>query len=371
MDMFAALKESFAENQTFLPALLSFVGGFLTALSPCIYPIVPVTIAVMGAHRQGSKWRNLAIAATYVSGMILLYTSLSIASTSVGMLAGSLFQHPAFIFVTGAAFIFFGAAVLGAFNFSVSPKILSWLSSIGGSGFAGAFLMGLVSGLVAAPCTGPVLGFLLTLIAKQGTYARGIFWMFFFAVGMGTPFLLLGAFSQTIGSLPKAGRFMTGAKMLLGGAIMMSGFYYVHLGYDCLQNNCAIGGASSQIATGKWIELGSSEEDIARLDEILLEAKQRRRPVVVDFFAHWCTSCKTLEKTLGRPQILLELERFVTVRVDATKSSASLTELQKRFGVVGLPTMVFISSQGEVLYEQNSVGVVELNGVLNALRRVP
>jgi thiol:disulfide interchange protein DsbD len=380
MDMFAAFKDSFAENQIFLPALLSFVGGVLTALSPCVYPIVPVTIVVMGAHRSGSRSRNLAIAATYVAGMVLLYTGLSVVFTSLGMLAGSLFQHPAFIFATGLLFMLLALSLFGFFNFTVPHSLLTWAGKVGGVGFGGAFLMGLVSGLIAAPCTGPVLGFLLTLIAKNGVYSRGIFWMLFFALGMGLPFLLLGAFSQAIGSLPKSGRFMTVAKVVLGGAILVSGMYYIYIGYDCLVDSCEerrqnLGERSNELEradgeAGRWVLVDSSEAELKRLDALLADAKRRNKPVVIDFFAHWCVACKDLEKALRRPQVASELERFVAIRVDATRSSRALMDLQRRWGVVGLPTMVFVSGAGHVLQDRTMVGVVGLDAVLAALRSV-
>jgi thiol:disulfide interchange protein DsbD len=209
---------------------LVLLGGLLTALSPCVYPLIPITLSILGARQAGSARKGFLLASTYVGGMVVLYTTLGVSFAMAGVLAGSALQSPWVTIGVAAFCVAMAASMFGAFEFVLPASLQTRLSQAGGGGFRGAFVMGLVAGVIAAPCTGPVLSFILTLIARERDVAKGAVLMFFYALGMGLPFLVLGTFSQAIARMPKSGRWMETVKSVFGLLMLGAGLYYLQLG---------------------------------------------------------------------------------------------------------------------------------------------
>ena len=215
------------DNEILWPLLLALMAGFLTSLSPCVYPLIPITLSIMGARKYESRLHGTLVAATYVLGMSTVYTALGALFASLGIVAGSLMQNSIILIVFALIFFIMALALLGAFEVRLPSKIINRLSRIGGRGFKGAFLMGLVAGFIAAPCTGPVLGAILALIAHDQNIAFGIVLMGSFSLGLGLPFLALGAFSSAMLHLPKSGAWMNAIKYILGAITFGTGIYFL------------------------------------------------------------------------------------------------------------------------------------------------
>ena len=307
--------------------LSSFLAGLFGSLSPCVYPLIPITLSVIGARRYESHLHGFLVSSVYVSGMVLLYTILGVAFAFLGLLAGSALQSP-WLNAVLAAFLFVMAlSLIGMFTFALPHSWNSTLTRAGArGGYKGAFLMGLVAGIIAAPCTGPVLATILTLIAEKHDLKQGALLMFVYAIGMGLPFLVLGTFSSAISKIPKSGPWMDKIKIVLGLLLIIVSLYYANLAYHGFTKT----------------QFSQTSEAIKNQ---ILEAKAQNKSVILDFWADWCTLCHELdEKTFKDPEVIEALKNYVIIRVDLSVDSDEAQKLQETYGVVGLPTLVFIDT---------------------------
>lgn len=432
------IKASLAAGDIVLALVLVLFGGLLTALSPCVYPLIPITLSILGARQASSHLKGFLLAGTYVGGMVILYTSLGVGLAAAGALAGSMLQSPVVTVGIAVFCILMAASMFGAFELALPSGLQTRLSQAGGGGFKGAFIMGLVAGIIAAPCTGPVLSFILTIIARDGDVAKGAALMFVYALGMGLPFLVLGTFSQAIARMPKSGRWMEVVKSIFGLLMLGAGVYYLMTGFApvgelfaplgtkwwigplLLVVGVALGGlhlafkytppsekarkavglvfaTTGLVAVLAWMNSGPAVEmtpingnggvasarpvewkvmkdqpDVtAQFDEAVAIAKKACKPVMIDFFAEWCIACKELDhKTYVDPDVRREAGRFTSIKVDATDESDALNAIQKRYGVLGLPTIVFIDGTGRVLEDPRVTGFVDAKGYLEIMKRV-
>jgi thiol:disulfide interchange protein DsbD len=196
-----------AKHGAIVAVLASFGFGFIASLTPCVYPMVPITVSIFGATEAKSRWRGAALSATFVLGIAALFTPMGIVSALSGKLMGSALSN-AFV-VVGLAILFtaLAASMFGAFELALPSGLNNKLSTVGGVGFKGAFVMGLVMGLIAAPCTGPFLTGMITVIATSKNVWLGSASLFSFAMGLGVLFFIAGAFAV---NLPKGGAWMMG-----------------------------------------------------------------------------------------------------------------------------------------------------------------
>src|SRR5690349_14593104 len=207
--------------------LASFGFGFLTSLTPCVYPMVPITLAIFGARGDKvSKGRAIALATAYVGGMGATYSILgvTIALVSGASGFGTQLGHPAVVIPLVILFLALAASMFGAFELNLPSGIQAKLNQIGGKGLGGAFAMGLVGGLIAAPCTGPFLAGLLAYVSTTGSVVSGGSLLFVYALGMGVLFWVLAAFAL---SLPKSGAWMESVKSVGGIALLWAALYFL------------------------------------------------------------------------------------------------------------------------------------------------
>src|SRR5947207_2742474 len=194
-----------------------FLGGVLTSLTPCVYPLIPITVSVFGARQANHKARSVGLSATYVAGIAAMFSALGVAAALSGKAFGSVLSSPWVIALLAVFLLALAASMFGAFDIALPASVQEKLQSVKGVGFAGAFGMGLVSGIIAAPCTGPVLAGVLTYVATQRSAVLGFWMLFTYAIGMGVLFFILGA---TTVRLPKSGAWMETVKSVLGVALV-------------------------------------------------------------------------------------------------------------------------------------------------------
>jgi len=370
-------------------ALAALVGGMAVSLTPCVYPMVAVTVSIFGAKQAKSRAEGFLLSAAFVLGIAGMLVPLGVAVGMGGGFFGSVLQSRGVIVGISALFGVMAASMFGAFELALPSSLNNKLAELGGFGYKGAFVLGWVCGLIATPCTGPVLTGILAWIAARQSAGLGALAMGAFALGLGMPFFLVGAFAV---QLPKSGRWMVHVKSVLGIALLIVALYFLNntfgfanryivgsslfiamaLGLMCLgllggavHREFGEPGVGVKVAKGLGIVLVSSGALAAILGIIkpkeaagwehkdielaLARAKNDKRPLVVDFTAAWCGACKELDKkTFSEPRVGQELGRFVAVRVDATNNDDPKVEaMLARFKVVGLPTVVLFDSHGK------------------------
>lgn len=306
--------------------LSSFIAGVLSSLTPCVYPLIPITLSVMGVKPHDSHRHGFLVACTYVSGMVILYTILGVSFASLGWLAGSTLQSP-WVNVFLCLFMFLMALNLwGVFNWTLPSAWSEKLSHIGHQGgYARAFSMGLVAGLIAAPCTGPILAMILTSIAQRHDFKQGVYDMLAYSLGMGLPFLVLATFSSSAHWLPKSGQWMNRIKQVLAVILVVMSLTYGERAYTGFSRK--------------------TDEAYQLIEAQIREAKAQKKKVILDFWADWCTLCHELdEKTLKDPKVVDALKNYRLIRVDVSVDNEKTRGLQEAYGVVGLPTLVFMRS---------------------------
>ncbi len=365
---------------------VSFLAGIATSLTPCVYPMIAITVSVFGARKATTRWEGAALSTAFVAGMAALFTTLGVIAGISGGVFGDELGNP---WIAGALALLFCALALsmfGAFELALPHAITTKLSEMGGIGYKGAFVLGMCSSLIAAPCVGPVLGLLLPWIGTTGNVGMGAACMVAYALGLGLLFWVVGTFAV---ALPKSGRWMEWVKSGFGVVMLASALYFVRAwlpGYGGLQSTPALGalalglvvsglalGAVHQsFAGGSLARVRKGVGVVATCAGLLLavglweskpvhagwerdleaargKAKAAASPMLIDFGASWCQACGELERhTFSDPGVQQAVARFVKVKVDL--SPGQDVEQGRKwlsgYGARGLPLVVIHDSQG-------------------------
>lgn len=316
---------------------LALFGGVLTSFTPCVLPIVPLTLAFIGVkhRRRGNFLRAVAL----VLGMVAMYSLLGFLAASLGLKLGFLFQSRWFILFTALFFLIFALGLFEIIPFHLPPTLHNRLVRMGGEGPWGAFLAGLTIGLIASPCVGPLIGPLLLIAAREQDRLYGFILLLNYGLGMGLIFLVLGtAYAELAGKL-RGGRWTHYLKRVLAVLMMAPALYY---GYVFAKPLLA------KPANGLWTY---------QLEKGLSLAQESRKPLLVDFYADWCPPCQELDKfTFSSPEVRKLAERFVMVKVDCTTDDAQCRQATERYEVVGWPTVLFLDSSGKPIPDVKLVG---------------
>ncbi len=213
-----------------------FAAGVLTSFTPCVYPMIPVTVTFMGGASGGSRRRAISLSVVYVLGMALVYAALGVTTALLGMRFGSVTQSPWIFGPVALLIIVFGLLMLDVFTLPV-PAVFAGVQSKGArrGGHLGALLMGVAAGFVAAPCTAPVLGLLLLYIAETRDVLWGGTLMVAFSLGLGLLLLLVGVFSGMLSSLPRAGAWMTWIKKIFGIGMLIIGAWFLYKAIELIR----------------------------------------------------------------------------------------------------------------------------------------
>ncbi len=206
-----------------------FVAGLLTSFTPCVYPMIPVTVTFIGGAAAGSRRRAVSLSMIYVLGMALIYASLGIVTAMLGKTFGRFTYNPWIYGGVGALIVFFGITMLDIVTIP-APRFFTGVQHAGvrRGGHVGAFLMGLAAGFIAAPCTAPVLGLLLVYVSRSRNVLWGGTLLLVFALGLGFLLLLLGIFSGMFASLPRAGAWMNWIKRTFGVLMIVIGGWFLY-----------------------------------------------------------------------------------------------------------------------------------------------
>jgi cytochrome c-type biogenesis protein len=204
-----------------------YLGGILISFTPCVYPVAPITIAFIGAHSTGSRWKGFGLSLIYVLGMAVTYTLLGGIAALSGTLFGEVQSNPWTYFLLANICILMGLSQLGALSLPWQmPQSFSRLLGVKKTdGAWGSFLVGVMSGLIMGPCTTPVLATLLSYVASRQNMLMGMSLLFVFSLGMGTLLILMGTFAGLLSSLPRSGAWMERISRLAGWILLAMGEY--------------------------------------------------------------------------------------------------------------------------------------------------
>ena len=219
----------YLQNSLSLSFLAVYLAGVLVSFTPCIYPVVPIILATIGARGAGSKTRGFILSLLYVSGMAVTYTILGAVAALSGKLFGQIQTNPWTYFFIGNVCILMGLSMLGVFSFSIrTPDFIA--GNPGGrqsKGIISSFLVGAASGLVMGPCTAPALAVVLGYAATKQNVSLAAGLMFVFALGMGTLLILVGTFAGLLKGIPKSGAWMVRISKVFGWILLATGEYFL------------------------------------------------------------------------------------------------------------------------------------------------
>jgi thiol:disulfide interchange protein DsbD len=370
-----------------------FVGGFLTSLTPCVYPLIPITVSLFGARGDDvPRRRAIFLASLYVGGIGVMYAALGVGSALAGRAFGTFMANPWVMAPIAILFILMSVSMFGAFELNLPSGVQQKLTSIGGKGFFGAFAMGLVGGIIAAPCTGPVLASILAFVATTKSVLLGGSLLMTYALGMGVLFFAIAAFAV---ALPKSGAWMEAVKSIFGIVMLVAALYFlrnvitplreigrpgmtwllgsaalaalglglgaVHLSFHDttlvkLRKTLTVGavvvglfGVIGGILAPKQEEGAPVLAWVHGEDEGLRLARAQHKPALLDFYADWCLPCKELElKTFSRLEVARALGHFTLVKVNCTSDDdPAVAAAKAHWKAETLPTLVLVSADGK------------------------
>jgi thioredoxin:protein disulfide reductase len=372
-----------------------FIGGFLTSLTPCVYPLIPITVSLFGGRGEDvPRSRAMLLASSYVGGIGVMYAGLGVFSALAGRAFGTFMANAWIMVPIATLFVIMAASMFGAFELNLPPSLQQRLTSVGGKGFSGAFAMGLVGGIIAAPCTGPVLASVLAYVATTRSVAIGGSLLFTYALGMGVLFFAIAAFAI---ALPKSGAWMETVKSVFGVVMLVAALYFlrnvvpplmrygqpstkffalnaglavagialgaVHLsfhgdlmtklrkGFGVALLVAGVFGAIAAVLAPRVVIAGGLKLDWIKGEKAgVAAARAAHRPAVIDFFAEWCIPCRELDKkTFADDKVAHELQRFTLVKMDCSQDDDPVVkETTARYHADTLPTVIILDSDGKV-----------------------
>ncbi|HZL20655.1 MAG TPA: cytochrome c biogenesis protein CcdA [Polyangia bacterium] len=380
------------------PSLLfALTYGFLTALTPCVYPMIPITVSIFGARAGVPRSRALLLATAYVLGIATMFGALGTTFGLVGRAFGTFLANPWVIVPLALFFVAMGLSMFGAFEVALPSELQARLSRIGGRGMLGAFLMGLVAGIIAAPCTGPPLASLLAYVATTRNAGWGFVLLATYGVGVGLPFWLLAGFSM---SLPRPGVWMEWIKSVFGVALFAAALYYLKNVVPALARfgsgkatfaleMAALvvagvllgavhasfhGGAGERVRKALGVALatvglfGATNYLLAPKGNVALhwmtdepaalaDVQATGRPLLIDFSATWCLPCREFDvKVFSRPDVAQAMGRFTLLRLDVSQADdvPALGALKRKYGADTLPAIRLVSPAGAIVAKTDS-----------------
>ncbi len=359
-----------------------FLLGILMSLTPCIYPMIPITLGVLHGRQQQSIFKNFLLSLSYTIGLATTFALFGLLAASSGQAFGHLMGNTFFVLGLVAILGYFAFSMFGFYNLAI-PRFLQKKQSLSeGGSFLPVFLFGVASGTVASPCLSPGLAFVLTLVAALANKFLGFLLLFAFGVGVSFPLLIIGTFSHSLNILPRAGMWMIEVQKIFGFLLLgmciyyLSNIiptffslalttlllitihgYYLYAAYKAhtkldryVKTLCSItaGALAIFMATQTTLEYFVSKNHnpqwYSNYQEARNNAQQDNKKLVMDFWAPYCSICKEItKKVLHNPKVEKVLEKFTVVTLNISEMDANLySELQQRYNIQGVPDIMVI-----------------------------
>lgn len=421
-------------NGISLSELLGFLfAGLLMAGTVCMYPLIPIVTAVIGGTReQASLWRGFLLSFTYGQGLAIAYAAAGTIAALIGIPLVAVTQKPWVLAGFGLLMVVFALGMFGVFRVQLptswQTRIATWSNRLPGGRIFPVFVMGMLSALIVGPCSTPVLAGALLYIANSHDVVGGAMALYVMGLGIGIPLLLVSTFGARI--LPRSGHWMVAIQNALGVMLLAAALWFVYsllpgwllmILVALLLTACgmmlraidplppdapgifrvgkALGVLLLVAGVTEFIGVASGDVDVltplggvmrasstggnvdgkstaqfetirsnAELDQALQAA--RGRPVMVDFYADWCISCKELERfTFTDPRVVSEFAHWKLLRIDVTRNAAEDTAMLRRFGLFGPPALIFYDRDGRQQPDAQLAGFVGADAFLAHLKQ--
>ena len=394
----------FEAKGSLLTFLAIFLIGLALNLTPCVYPMLSVTVSLFGSQTETKFPRVFIKAILYVLGIATMYSALGVMAALGGGLFGSWLQSPWVLGSIAALLFALALSSFGLYQIQMPYWLTSKLGGTSGSGLITIYLSGLVVGVFAAPCVGPPVIALLTFVAAKGSASFG-FWAFFtLALGLGFPYLILGTFAGLLKKIPRSGSWLVWVEHIFGVILTGAALFYLSLAVApkfaiyIIPISLAIGG----IYLGFIDKSGKDKPTLKRIqwilgiialalglvfannlrnkgmtwetysDANLSKAKESGVPVTIDFYADWCIPCLELDRSTWTDEEVIQATKGIKkIKVDLTHFDSPESEvLRKKFNISGVPTIIFIRPDGTEASESRIIGFVNPKEFLIKLKQI-
>jgi thiol:disulfide interchange protein DsbD len=348
-----------------------FILGLAMALTPCVLPMLPIMSSVIfgsknDRHRDISKLRSTVLALSYVLGMAIMYSVAGMITAALGANIQAWLQNPWVLSVFALMLLALAASLFGFYELRLPQALHNKIDRIAGKqeggSVIGAFMLGAISTLIASPCVTAPLAGVLAFIAQTGSIPMGGILLFVMALGMGLPLMLFAVGAK--GLLPKAGAWMTIVQRIFG--VLLIGLA-VWVASPIFTNS-----KTSSNETMHRLESGLVFQRVAtpaQLDAVLSQAKQKGQPVLLDFYADWCVTCKEMELlTFSDEKVKEALGTYQLIQVDVTKNTAEHQRILKKYALFGPPAILFFDANGEEKVSRRVIGFMKAERFLERLQ---
>ncbi|MBH0046731.1 protein-disulfide reductase DsbD [Pseudoalteromonas sp. NZS11_1] len=398
--------EQLASQSLITNLLIFFAVGVGLAFTPCVFPMFPILSSLIAGQQNLSTKKAFALSFVYIQGMAVTYAALGLVVAALGGQVQGYLQHPFVLISFSLLFVLLAMSMFGWYEIKLPSSMMSKLTQVSnnqkGGNYVGVFLMGVLSGLIASPCTTAPLSAALLFVAQSGDYLVGGLTLYVLSLGMGLPLLLLGTSGGKL--LPKAGGWMEQVKTLFGfvmlvvplillerlisadiillmaGVLALATALYLHH-WQSSQTQSKLKtalwfAATLLVITGftltknyfwpvqvQTVQVSSQNNefkqvaDLAELKEAVAQANDEGRMVMVDLYADWCVACKEFEHyTFPDTKVQSEFSHYQLIQIDLTESDNKTIELMEEYMVFGLPSILFFNTQGQELSTQRVTG---------------
>ncbi|MCO7249415.1 protein-disulfide reductase DsbD [Pseudoalteromonas sp. Ps84H-4] len=400
--------------------VIFFLVGVGLAFTPCVFPMFPILSSLIAGQQNLSTKKAFSLSFVYVQGMAVTYAALGLVVASLGGQVQGYLQHPTVLISFSILFVLLAMSMFGWYEIKLPSGMMNKLTQVSnqqkGGNYVGVFMMGVLSGLIASPCTTAPLSAALLYVAQSGDYLVGGLTLYVLSLGMGLPLLLLGTSGGKL--LPKAGGWMEQVKTLFGfimlvvplillerivdieiiwlmaGLLALATALYLH--------HWQSGQSQGKLKTALWfaatllVVTGASltksyfwptkaavaqaevqthgfrqVANLSELKEEIAKASSEGRLAMVDLYADWCVACKEFEHyTFPDAKVQEQFAHFELIQIDLTESDAKTIELMEEYTVFGLPSILFFDSQGNELLEQRVTGFLNAKDFAEHLAKV-
>lgn len=381
-------------DSLFLRLALIYLMGILMSLTPCIYPMLPITAGVLQAQGSNSMARSFVLSLSYSLGTATTFAIFGLIAASTGHLFGQLLINPWFILLIVSILTYLGGSMFGWYEVYIPTFMQSSTVSHKKGSLLSAFVMGVISGSIASPCLSPGLALLLTIVATLGNQLLGFLMLFVFGLGLSLPLLIIGTFSSSINVLPQSGQWMVEIKKIFGWMLFGMSIYFLNnllpnSATKALQIGLIFGAgvyylqniSSDDSKLWRWLKniLGLSliifsiifgtkiiyqkyyaaqaepcSAWMANYEQALELAKNQKQLLLIDCGADWCSICHAIDRQVfENPTVKQAICHFIQLKVDATdQNNPTYQTLKEKYQIMGVPTILVINPQTGVLVQR-------------------